>query len=212
MGDKVYDVLKKHVQKLSKAITELRVVESELQVILHNKLISSTLIGTEDLENSSSLITKDPKSEILEEALNKDNLNNSVKELEKMLNDDDLWARRIEEHTKIDKMEKKEIKVVTETYNPSINKSNKPDNISGLNEEPLPSQVPKEEHKEEHKNPPINAFTRLSKSERTKILTNVYGDALSAVNSLSRELTEAEKNTLVCEESDKLLEIWIKNN
>jgi hypothetical protein len=208
----IHSSLKKFIGKLRKAISELQVVEGELQSIFNNKLLLDTLdseVNYPDLKNNKSLITEDPKEVILNEAL-KESKNSSPVELldtidamELMLNDDDMWARRKEEHEKYSNK-----KCVEEVKTIELNKSIKQDNMQGSGvTPPLPDKTKFAEPEST-----IAPLTRITPNQRQKLLYHIYRESLVNVDSLGKNFTEEERVKLVTEESDKLLNIWIKNH
>jgi hypothetical protein len=214
----LYSSLKKYVGKLRNVISELQLVEGELQYILNNKTLIDKVdseINYPDLNNTKSLITEDPKEILLKEALNEDGKNDipvefedTVDALEMMLNDDEMWGRRKEEHDKYERRKSvEEVKTLRLNNNIEINKSNNLDNLEGCNlQTPIPdnTKLPGEST--------ITPLTRITPDQRQKLLYNMYKEALHDVESLGKAFTVEEKDKLVIEESDKLLQIWIKNN
>lgn len=205
----LHNSLKKYTTKLGKAISELQIIEKELHVILHQKLVVDDVIGTEDL-TSDNLITEDPKDEIIKEADEKDkeDLDSAVEVLEKMLDDNELWSRRKEEHKKIVEYEEND----SQNSELNNNQSDRPNNITSLEEStPDPNLIKPD--MVEKKSPPINALSRLSPEYRSEILFKIYKDAVKTVKSVVGDsYDEKEHQEMVLAESDKLLEIWMKSN
>lgn len=208
----IHNSLKKYVGKLRKAISELQVVEGELQAILNNKLLLDKVdveVNYSDLKNTSSLITEDPKEAILKEASEEGKnsppfeLADTVDALELMLNDDDMWARRKEEHEKYSHRKcGEEVKTI------ELNKSTKHDNLEGSEVTvPVPDKT-----KVDEPSSTITPLTRITPNQLQKLLYDIYKESLANVESLGKEFTDEEKDKLVTEESDKLLNIWIKNH
>lgn len=198
--------LNKYLEKIGNAIRELQIVEKELQGILNKKNPQEKVNFKSNFENlnSDNLISKDSSDEIKKDTLRED----TIEALEQMLDDDDMWTRRINEHKKILEHEKKP----QLNNNPKINnkKSEKHNNLDET-EEPLPCGItPDQKDKDETKNPPINALTRLSPDEQNEVLFNLYREAKAAVE--KSEHDEANRENLIFETTNKLLEIWIKNN
>ena len=97
----IHNSLKKYVNDLTSVIKRLDSVRGELEVLLRNKQLLDNVGASasySDLKNN--LITEDPKDEIMKEPEN--DISGTVDALEKMLNDDDMWTRRIIEHKKIE--------------------------------------------------------------------------------------------------------------
>jgi hypothetical protein len=208
----IHNSLKKNVGKLRKVISELQIVEGEMQAILSNKLLLDkvdTEVNYPDLKNAKSLITEDPKESFLKEALEEGKnsppfeLSDTVDALELMLNDDDMWARRKEEHVKYDLRNcGEEVKTL------KLNKSTEPDNLEGSD---VPVPIP-DRTKVGEPSSIITPLTRITPNQRQKLLYNIYKESLANVESLGKEFTDEEKDKLVTEESDKLLNIWVKNH
>jgi hypothetical protein len=204
----IQDSLKKYVGKLRKAISELQEVEGEIQTILNNKLLLDSVdveVNYSDLQHTKSLITEDPKEILLKDALEEGKnsppfeLSDTVDALEMMLNDDEMWERRKEEHKKcINQNCDGEVKTL------SLNRSNKHNNL-GESEIPIPIPNTDESTK-------ITPLTRITVNQRQKLLYSLYKEALANVESLGKNFNEDEKDKLVAEESDKLLNIWINNH
>jgi hypothetical protein len=203
----IYDSLKTYVEKIGRSISELQEVEGELQVILNNKILLNKLDFELNYSDLKNIITRDPKEEMSKESLEEDKnslpieLSDTVDALDLILNDDEMWARRKEEHEKYSHQKFVKVKTI------ELNKSDVQDNMkdSGVLE-PLPVKTKVKELLS------IRPLTLITSTQRQKLLYNIYNESLSNVESLGKEFTEEEKCKLVSEESDKLLNIWIKNH
>jgi len=207
----IHESLKKYVTKLTRTISELESIRAELDVILSNKqLLENVEAATTYEDLKTNLITEDPRDEILKVAVAdvKDNeLESTVEALEQMLNDDDMWTRRMTEHQKIDKYEK------CQKDQKTHNKSCKPNNLQGVSVLHTPEgEVLAEESPKQTKSPYINALTRMKPDARAKVLFTLYQDAKSRVESLEREFNKEEKDELISLETDKLLKIWLRSH
>lgn len=205
----IHNSLKKYVNELTSVIKRLDSVRGELEVLLSNKQLLDNVGASasySDLKNN--LIAEDPKAEIMKDPEN--GISDTVDALEKMLNDDDMWTRRIIEHKKIANYEENQKPPPPRKTN---NESDRPDNLQTEKDLPTPEgEILPEEKKEEKRDPKINAFTRLKTEEQNKVLYSLYQEAQKVVKSLKKEFSPEEEEKLVGEETDKLLKIWLKTH
>ena len=112
-----------------------------------------------------------------------------------MLNDDEMWKRRAEEHQKYS----------TKKYETEVILGN-----TELSEKPIVDTVNFSINKETQS--AITPLTRITPDQRQGLLYSIYKEAINNVEALNKQFNASEKDKLVSEESDKLLKIWINNH